>query len=448
MFSRRFVTVALVLALLTPAALVAQTGLRDLLTNFLRDGITLAPPALVGGTSHVAHFNSVDLPQFVAVRQFNDSLANQLSSFPLASSAGGFTYQFDPAVGFTRASESFGPIYADRADTIGKGKFNLGLNYSHFRFDRINDLSLRDGDVKLVFTHAPVPLFVAGDVITSNLFLKLNTDITVLVLSYGVANRFDIGAAIPIVRVSLEAQTDATVQRLATGPTDNPPTIHRFPGETSTATFRQSGSASGIGDIVLRGKLQLVKGAGGGLALAADVRLPTGEERDLLGSGATQGKASLIGSLHLGRFSPHFNAGYTASTKPPDDRRTPQERAAFPRRTIPDEISYTGGFDWALDPRVTLAVDVLGRTFRNAQVVRVESQTFTAMTGETPPKPVTASFPRLTSDAKDSSTLLGSFGLKVNPFANLLVTVNALFSLKREGLQTRIAPLVAVDYSF
>ena len=358
MFSRRFATVALVLTLFAPAALIAQSGLRDLLTNFLRDGITLAPPALVGGTAHVAHFNSIDSPQFVAVRQFNESLANQLSSFPLASSAGGFTYQFDPAVGFTRASESFGPIYADRSDTIGRGKFNLGLNYSHFRFDRLNDLSLRDGDIKLVFTHAPTQLYVGGDVITANLFVKLDTDITALVFSYGVSDRFDVGAAIPIVRVSLEAQTDATVQRLATGPSDNPVTIHRFLGETSAASFRQSGSASGVGDIVVRGKLQLVKGAGGGLALAADVRFPTGEERDLLGTGATQGKALLIGSLHLGRFSPHFNAGYTASTDPPDDRRTAQERAAFARRTIPDEISYTGGFDWAVHPRVTLAVDV------------------------------------------------------------------------------------------
>ncbi len=88
MSSRRFTVLATALALSAPALLTAQTGLRDLLTNFLQQGITLAPPPLVGGTSHVAHFNSLDQTQFLAVRQFNEELAVQLSSFPLASSAG------------------------------------------------------------------------------------------------------------------------------------------------------------------------------------------------------------------------------------------------------------------------------------------------------------------------------------------------------------------------
>lgn len=464
MSSRRFATVALFLTLSAPTAAPAQSGLRDLLTNFLHEGITLAPPA--SGRSHIAHFNSLDSPQFVALRQFNEELDNELSSFPLASSAGGFTYRFDPALGFTRATDSFGPIYADRADTIGKGKVNLGVNYSHFDFDRLNDLSLRGGDVKFVFQHIDVGTYVQGDVITANLSVKIKTDIAAFVMTYGVSDRFDVGAAIPVVRVDLSAETNAAIQRLATGPSDNPPTIHRFLGEKSSATFQDSGSATGIGDVVLRGKFRVVGGAVGGLAVAADVRLPTGEERDLLGTGATQAKASVIGSLHLGNFSPHASGGYTWSSKPRDDR-TPDEKnppnggPPLPRLTIPDEISYAGGFDWAVHPRVTVAVDVLGRTFRRTQIVRVETQTFTAVTGDSkggdcrclpegqnPPQTVTAQFARLTSTQGDSNTLLGSIGLKVNPFANLLVTLNALFSLKREGLQTRIAPLVGLDYSF
>ena len=464
MSSRRLVLLALFLTPVAPAPLGAQTGLRDLLTSFLQEGITLAPPA--SGRSHVAHFNSLDSPQFVAVRQFNEELANQLSSFPLASSAGGFTYRFDPSLGFTRATDSFGPIYADRAATIGKGKFNLGVNYSHYDFNRINNLSLADGDVKLVFQHIDVGTYVQGDVITGSLSLKVQTDITAFVMTYGVSDRFDVDAAIPVVRVALSANTDATIQRLATGPSDNPPTIHRFPGEQQSASFQDSGSATGVGDIVLRGKFRVVGAATGGLALAGDIRLPTGEERDLLGTGATQVRASLIGSFHLGNFSPHFNGGYTWSTNPPDDR-TPEEKnpsdggAPLPRLSIPDRIDYSAGFDWAVHPRVTVAVDVLGRTFRGTQIIRVENQTFTAVTGDSkggacqcqpegqnPPQTVTAVFPRLTSTQGDSNTLLGSIGLKVNPYANLLVTLNALFSLKREGLQTRIAPLVGLDYSF
>ncbi len=440
---------ALVLAsfLALTSAGSAQTGLRDLLTDFLRNGITLAEPPVIGGVSHVAHFNSLDSPQFIALRQFNDALALQLSSFPLASSAGGFTYRFDPSLGFTRASDSFGPIYAERPDTMGKGKFDLGLNHSRFTFDRINDLSLTGGDIKLVFTHNPVPLYVAGDVITANLSLKVSTEITALVAWYGLADRFDIGAAIPYINVDLSARTDATIQRLATGPTDNPPTIHRFPGETSTASFQSSGHAKGIGDILLRAKYQVLRNPWGGLALALDVRMPTGEERDLLGTGAWTGKALLIASAHLGGFSPHVNGGYAVSTDPKDDR-APEQRAVIPRRTIPDEISLTAGFDWAVDPRVTLAVDVLGRTDRNAQFVSVEQQTFHATTNENPPRQVAATFPRLTTRRKDLTTWTGSVGLKVNPIGNVLVTLNALFSLNREGLQDKFSPLVGLGYTF
>ena len=418
-------------------------NLRDLLTEFLREGITLAPPA--SGPSHVAHFIGEDSPQFLALQQFSAAIANQLSSFPLASSAGGFTYQFDPALGvFTRSADSFGPIYAERAETIGKGKFNLGFNYSHFTFDHLDRLALRDGEVRLVFTHADVnhdgsnlQPFVEGDVITARVFLKIETNIAAFVMSYGVSDRLDVGLAVPLVHVSLEAQTDATIERLATGGVA--PDIHRFLNGGSTESFRQSGSASGVGDVILRGKYQFLRGDRGGLAVAEDLRLPTGEERDLLGTGATQARTFLIGSIRLASISPHVNAGYTWSSK------------AGGGRDIPDEIGYTAGFDWTVSPRMTVAVDVLGRNFRNTRSVRVVNTTFQANTNpnpSTPPTIVTQTFPRLIAEKGDSNSVLGSIGVKINPFGNFLLTVNGLFSLNHEGLQDKFAPLIGVDYSF
>ncbi|MEO8430938.1 MAG: transporter [Acidobacteriota bacterium] len=441
----RLRTLGLVLALTAsaPAAARAQSfNLRDLLTDFLHEGITLAPPA--AGFSHQAHFIGEDSPQFTALQQFNSELANQLSSFPLASSAGGFTYNFDPALGvFTRASDSFGPIYAERAETIGKGKLNAGINYSHFTFDRIDALGLREGDARLVFTHQDtnqdhtnLEFWFEGDVITARLFLKVDTDITAFVLTYGVTDRLDVGVAVPIVRVGIEAQTDATIVRQATGIASP---IHTFVNGGTAESFRQNGSASGVGDVVLRGKLGLLQGRTGGLALAADVRVPTGEEQDLLGTGSTQVKGYLVGSLHLGSFSPHINAGYNWTSR------------ARGGRDLPDEIAYTGGFDWALSPRLTFAADVLGRTYRRAQVVRVVDTTFqynVIQNPAAPPEIHTAVFPRLVSETRDTTTLLGSAGLKINPFGNFLLTINGLFALDRNGLQDRFSPLVGFDYSF
>jgi hypothetical protein len=434
-----------VLAFVAPVSASAQSfHLRDLLTDFLREGITLAPPP-AGFPSHEAHFIAADSPQFLAMQQFNGLIANQLSSFPLASSAGGFAYTYDPALGvFTRSTESFGPVYAERADTLGKGRFNLGLNYSHFTFDDINGLSLSDGDVRLVFTHKDInhdnsslEPFFEGDVITASLFMKIKSDIGAFVFSYGLTDRLDVSTAIPIVKVSIDARADASIDRLATGSVA--PGIHRFLNGGSTETFTRSGSASGVGDVVLRAKYRLTPDTNQGVALAVDARLPTGDQDNLLGTGATQFLAYTIGSFHFGSFSPHINAGYQWALHPADGIHQP------------NQIVYTGGFDVSVGPKLTFIADILGRTYVNTHVASVQNKTFTANTNpdpKAPPTLVSATLPQLQSKQGDLNTLLGSIGIKINPVGNLLLTVNGLFSISKEGLQDKFTPLVGLDYSF
>jgi len=442
---RRFLTIAVLALAALPAVATAQSfHLRDLLTDFLREGITLAPPP-AGFPSHEAHFIGEDSPQFQAMQQFNGLIANQLSSFPLASSAGGFAYTYDPALGvFVRSTESFGPVYAERADTLGKGRFNLGLNYSHFTFDEINGLSLSDGDVRLVFTHQDInhdqtslEPFFEGDVITAALSMKITSDITAFVFSYGLTDRLDVSTAIPIVKVAIDARADASIDRLGSGVVA--PGIHRFQNGGSTESFTRAGSASGVGDVVLRAKYRLTPGTKYGVALGVDTRLPTGDQDNLLGTGATQLLAYVIGSFHFGSFSPHINAGYQWAIHPADGIHQPSQ------------IAYTGGFDWSIGPRLTFIADVIGRTYVNTQVVTVQDTVFTANTNPNPTGPpdlVSATLPRLVSQSGNLNTALGSVGIKINPVGNLLLTVNGLFSISKEGLQDKFTPLVGLDYSF
>ena len=442
---RRFLRLVLLAFAAFPAASSAQSfHLRDLLTDFLREGITLAPPP-AGFPSHEAHFIAEDSPQFLAMQQFNGLIANQLSSFPLASSAGGFAYTYDPALGvFVRSTESFGPVYAERADTLGKGRFNLGLNYSHFTFDEVNGLSLTDGDVRLVFTHQDInhdhtslEPFFEGDVITAALSMKITSDITAFVFSYGLTDRLDVSTAIPIVKVAIDARADASIDRLGSGVVA--PGIHRFQNGGSTETFTRSGSASGVGDVVLRAKYRLTPGTNQGVALAVDARLPTGDQDNLLGTGATQLLAYAIGSFHFGSFSPHANVGYQWAIHPADGIHQPSQ------------IVYTGGFDVSVGPKLTFVTDILGRTYVNTKVVSVQERTFTANTNPDPTGPptlVSATLPQLQSESGDLNTLLGSVGIKINPVGNLLLTVNGLFSISKQGLQDKFTPLVGLDYSF
>lgn len=437
------ILLALLLAL-TPAAARAQSfNLRDLLTDFLREGITLAPPP-AGFPSHEAHFIGDNSPQFLALKDFSSQIAYQLSSFPLASSAGGFAYRFDPSLGvLTRVTDSFGPIFTERVDTIGKGRFNMGLNYSHFTFDTVNGLKLRDGDLRLVFTHQDVnhdgeignPFF-EGDVITAQLLLNITTDITAFVLAYGVTDNLDIGIAIPIVKVKMDAVTNASIDRLATATIA--PGIHRFLNGQSTESFRRSGSATGLGDIVLRTKYRFLEVSNAGLALAVDARVPTGEDQNLLGTGATELKAYIVGSAHLGTFNPHLNVGYSWAI---ESHNSPQ---------VPDELAYAAGFDWAISPRFTFVVDALGRTLRNTGSVDVVNTTFTANASIDPANPniVTAVLPRLITRQANITTISGSVGVKINPFGNFLLTLNGLFPLNNQGLQDGFTPLVGIDYSF
>ena len=60
-----------------------------------------------------------------------DLFTIELTSIPVASSSGGFVYQFSPSLGTVeRASDSFGPLFTERALRNGKKQLSFGLNYN------------------------------------------------------------------------------------------------------------------------------------------------------------------------------------------------------------------------------------------------------------------------------------------------------------------------------
>ncbi len=70
-------------------------------------------------------------------------LANQVGSLPNPSS-GGFTYSLNPALGvFTRTTESFGPIFAERVETTGRGTITINASYNRHTFDEVDGVSPR-----------------------------------------------------------------------------------------------------------------------------------------------------------------------------------------------------------------------------------------------------------------------------------------------------------------
>ncbi len=490
---------------LSPVPSNAQ-NLAELLPRLVSEAVTM--PSTVGtvaGNPHEAHF----LPsaaQLVAPYAMNGAVVGQLATFPIGSSSGGFTYNSDSATGFpVRSSGNFGPSFTERALVIGKGKFSAGLNFQRVSFQRFEDLDLNGGPIfylqhndccpnqaadgtPILGTTGPsvdVNPFFEGDLVRTSLNLKAWTETTVLFANYGLSDQFDLALSVPFVRVKLEASMSSELIRLATAAS---PAIHSFGGSSpNSRTTKESGTASGIGDILLRGKYRMVQSPGGGLALAVDVRLPTGDKENLLGTGATQVKGALVFSRDYGSFSPRLNVGYTLSngsmssavgtyqlgdevpvpiTGAPNAyttvfRQNPQPTLDQTQLQIPDEINYTGGFSVQAGSRTTFNADMIGRTLRGVYRFDVTSRGFNyrlATGGAVLNKTYTdvldirnsAGPNTVPPPPSDSLTLLlGAVGAKFNiPNTTLLLNVNVLFPLTKGGLQPKTTVVAGIDYAF
>jgi len=387
---------------------------------------------LPGEQSHSAHFNSDFQGNF---SQFGIALVSQIVTVPLPSPASGFTYQLDPSTGvFQRSTASFGPILAERAETVGAGRTSFGFAVQRFTFDSIEDLDL--GSVPAVFTHDNAALLGGRqDVVTTVNSIRANVSQYTTFFTIGVNGRLDVSVAVPIVDTDLTVVSDATIHRIGT---TNPLThfFRQANGEIGDRRlFTAHTGAKGIGDLTVRFKGNLYQTTDSGFSAGLDVRLPTGDEMDLAGTGTTGLQPFAIWSARLDRFSPHINAGYQWN----GSSVLAGDPAAGTTGDFPDQVSYVAGADIAVNTHATFAFDLLGRYVIDAK--RLTQQTFHALDG-------TSTFPNIGFENSSFSELNGSLGVKANIFGRMLFNVNLLFSLDTHGLRDKVTPLIGFDYSF
>jgi Putative MetA-pathway of phenol degradation len=388
---------------------------------------------LEGEQPHTAHFASDFQFNF---SQFSTALVGQLVSVPLPSPAGGFTYEFDPSLGvFRRTTQSFGPIIADRAETIGARRFSIGFAYQRFTFDTVEGLDLRR--VPAVFTHDSAELRGGReDVVTTVNSIGVNVNQSTTFLTMGVTDHLDLSVALPIVSTSMTIVSEATIQRLGT----TNELTHFFRQSDGAIgdqrTFTASGSASGIGDLMVRVKSHVRQDPKNGVAVGLDLRLPTGDEMNLLGSGATGIQPFVIWSGTFDKLSPHVNASYRWNGS--------SVLAGDPARGIaadfPDQVGYGLGAELSVTPRVTLAADLFGRYVIDAERLRQES--FRAFDAAGTP------FQNIVFTRDSYNALSGAIGFKANVAGSLLIDVNMLFKLNENGLRDKLTPLIGLEYSF
>ena len=134
----------------------------------------------------------------------------------------------------------------------------------------------------------------------------------------------------------------------------------------------------GIGDVVLRGKYTIYNGERWAVAAGTDVRLPTGDALNFLGSGATGVKPFGVVS-YKARISPHAEVGYewNGDSKLAGTNIVPAATGVTAANTgkLPNRFVYIVGADVRVVKRLTAAFDIYGqRLFNSPQLV---SQTYT-----------------------------------------------------------------------
>jgi hypothetical protein len=171
------------------------------------------------------------------------------------------------------------------------------------------------------------------------------------------------------------------------------------------------------------------------LAAGIDLRLPSGDDANLLGSGAAQMRVSLIASRTFNKFAPHLNVGYSFSGA-----------SSSPFFALADEFNYTAGTEIEASPRVTITADLIGRSLRNSGRLHEESRVFDFMSANGTRGSVTKT--EFARRAGNLNLLLGAAGVKFNVAGNLLISANALFSLTEAGIRDRVTPAIGFDYAF
>jgi hypothetical protein len=344
--------------------------------------------------------------------------ALEIGTAPFGTSSGGFVFKLDPSTGLlARTTTTFGPSFTDRALTSGEGQVNTGVAFSSTTYDKLGDFALSRLPVgSVTATSAAASRTLTADLQLSSRTLALSGTV-------GVTENLDVGVVVPMVSVRIKGASslvsgDGTLVRLA---------------ETN-------GIFSGIGDVSALAKFRFVKFKGpdlpdpGGVALLVNMRLPTGDRDSLRGLGITRTLVSVVASGGRGRLRPHANAGFEFWSKGVEvaTNLAPRESASARH-----QIQYAAGVEIEATPKVTLLVDFLGQEIRGGG--RVGAVT------DTPSVAGVTSVQSMIALREGIRKALLVPGLKVNLKGKMLLSLNAIITMKNNGLHARVTPVVGIN---
>jgi hypothetical protein len=436
---KHFVRLPVVLLLAAALTQANAETLRDRVNNIFVEVLELQLSGSPG--NHANHFR----PSNVAtsgkvISAFENFVGTNASAYPLSSTTAGLTFDLSSGVPVATTT-SAGPIFAERATTLGRKKLNVGFNASYLNLDKFRGIDTQN--MRLTFLHQDVGDPGLGDATTEYDYidLQLNMDIKVSVLAtyatYGITDRLDLGVAIPFVSVKINSTPFARMNSYTYEATGS--ALHFWGGTPTDPVLTLSptpinNSSTGIGDIAIRAKYHFYDKDGLGLGVLGEAKLPTGKEDDFLGTGSAAYRVMLIASGTVGSLSPHANLGFNLRTG--DLER--------------NEFLLTLGYDQKIGDKFTLAADWLGQFEVGSQLSQL---TFPGPVSIGPTvdgsqlvteRVTPTNIPNFTSD----NLMNTSFGVKYMPSPKVVLLANMMFANNQGGLRTDFMPTVGAELSF
>jgi hypothetical protein len=329
------------------------------------------------------------------------ALLVELATLPMTASSGGFSFRFNPALGTVeRVAQSFGPFFVDRAATAGRGQASMSLTFRYSSYDSLDNQKLTNGSL---ITTANKFRDEAQPFDTDTLSMSIRSSTVTAFANFGITDDLDVGVAVPIVHLSLSGQR-----------------VNTYRG-TPFVEARGSAQSSGLADIAVRSKLQLVRASAGQLATEVEVRLPTGSVEELRGAGRTAVKGVAIATLGGGPVEGHVNASVTVGG-------------------ISREAGIAAAITVAQSDRLTISAETLVRRIDALNAISAVAQ----------PNPFVAGMDtiRLLPTPGGTSTVTAIGGFRWNLSSTWLLNGYVVVPVTNRGLSARPIPALAIDYSF
>ena len=426
----------LLLAAITPLSIMGQ--------NFCSNGqpsntkLVCQIPFATGVYSNQGS-TSIDPAVQQTAAVFNTAIATAVSQLPLASSSSGVVEVY--RAGVPQTYNSLGPILTDRASTVGRHALFLSFTASQFMFTAVDGIDLNKLPFAYKATSNNDPNTATFTQETLDVHFKI--DQYVAIATFGVTNKLDVSMILPIERVSIGSAANNISEyfvNTANGTGSGP---------VSTTQPYAQGIASGIGDIVFAGKYLFWSGERSNLSFGLTERVPTGDDRNYLGSGAWGTNPYAVFS-YVARVSPHVRLGYEWNS---ETELNPNLVHKGSNLALPGGLQYDAGADLAVATsgwakHLTVAGDLMGDQYQNAPRL---TQNTTSISYTDPTKqPPNQTVPLTGVIAVNSTYWINdiSAGFKWNPYHKFIFTGNVLFQLNNVGMRARPTPLLGLSYEF